>query len=917
MGQGEKPALRRAFSLARGNTNYLSQLLTEHPDITPDVLCGDPNELIDALIKDIDALALSEDIDAIMSDMRRMKRRAHLIIALYDLARIWDWDAATRAITRIADVCLKAALSFAAREHEFPPGDDTPVPGLFAIAVGKYGAFELNYSSDIDFMVFYDPEIITLPETRKPELALIRLVQKTVKILDEINAGGYVFRCDLRLRPDPRSNAVAVSTRSAERYYESLGQNWERAAMIKARVCAGDMRAGQGFINDVLRAFIWRRSLDFAAIADIQAMKRQINSGGGHDTIMAPGHHLKLGRGGIREIEFYAQTQQLILGGRHKALRCIRTDEALMALGQMGFQDAETQTGLIADYGFLRDLEHRVQMMEDAQTHICPQDNAARIRLAGLAGYDDLAAFDAALETVLGRVNAAYDNLYPAAVSLASEAGTLSFTGVESGPDTLETFEKLGFERGPEIWTIVAGWLGGRVPASRTQRARESLTRLAPALIEGCSRSGLPDASFFRFAEFFENLRAGVSILAMFERSPNLLFEAIDLMAQAPRLAQVLSAKPEILDVLIEPDFEQVGATKSAGSAVDDNDLEDEMNAVRRIVREQQFKVGAGILSGRMQTQAASKALTALADSAVERLLYAARKDVERRLPCPGGDMAVLAMGKMGGSEMSVTSDLDIMVLYDPAGADPAAAHVYYTKVTQRLISALSAPTQEGGLYEVDMALRPSGSAGPITVSMMALSGYYQTQAWTWEFMALTRARVSRASSQVFADKVTSVITAILTAPRDTAVTQADVLDMRRRLERDKGPRGEWDIKRVPGGMVDIEFIAQYLQLITGPDNAAVLQVSTADALNSAASAGALPPQQNEILQEALMLYALMTAYLAVAVEGFFDPVKAPKVVARRLSELCKVADFSALETRYHESRKAVRQVFESVVGPV
>ena len=910
-------SLEAAFDLARTQTNYLAQLIDAFPDVTVQSLAETADAPLSEISAQVEALADAQDVQQIMRDMRRLKRRAHLITALFDLSRLWDWDEATRALTEFADICLKAALTFAGRDSGFAPGNAGPVPGLFALAVGKYGAHELNYSSDIDFMVFYDPAIIVLPDVRKPELALIRLVQKIIKIVDTVNADGYVFRCDLRLRPDPRSNAVAVSTTSAERYYESLGQNWERAAMIKARVCAGDIGAGDAFMTGVLRHFIWRRSLDFAAIADIQAMKRQINSGGGHNEIHPAGHHLKLGRGGIREVEFFAQTQQLILGGRHERLRCIRTDEALNALGVMGFQEENAQGQMIVDYGFLRDLEHRVQMIDDAQTHICPQDDAARLRVARLAGFDDLKAFDAAVVAVLTRVNAAYTALYPDAGSLASEAGTLSFTGVEAGPNTLETLEKLGFTRGADVWSVMSGWLGGRTAATRTVRARESLTRLAPAIIEGCSRTGLPDESFFRFAQFFENLKAGISILAMFERQPDLLSEAIDLMAQAPRLAEILSAKPEILDVLIEPDFADAESSVPSFLSNPENDLESEMNAVRRVVREQHFKIGAAVLAGRIEPHIASEKLAILADKAVARLAHAAQRDVERRLDCPGGDMAVLAMGKMGGREMTVTSDLDIMVLYDPGEADPGKAHIYYTKVTQRLIAALSAPTQEGGLYEVDMALRPSGSAGPITVSMKAFSGYYADQAWTWEFMALTRARVSWASSEKMNGRVVKTVKGILAQGRDTVRVQSDVLDMRQRLERDKPAKSDWDIKMTGGGIVDIEFIAQYLQLIGAGSHPGVLNVSTRDALIAAQYAGFMGETELATLINASQLYDRVRAYLSVAVTGLFDPQSAPRLVSERLSALCGFDDFADFNAHYDDVRKKVRDIFTTIVGAV
>lgn len=901
--------IQNAAKRAKQNSPYLKELMEQFSYSVSD-LKGAQDQSVATLICEIESLSIL-NIEALMTRLRELKRRAHLTIALLDIAKLWDWRKVTHALTQLADAALQKALDAACHDAGF---GESP-QGLFAIAVGKYGAFELNYSSDIDFMVFYDPDVIVLPETRKPERLLIGLVQKTVKILDEVNADGYVFRCDLRLRPDPRSNAVMVSTRSAERYYESLGQNWERAAMIKARVCAGDHEAGQAFIDETLRYFIWRRSLDFAAIADIQAMKRQINSSGGHKDIRAAGHHLKLGRGGIREIEFYAQTQQLILGGRQQKLRCIRTDDALAALAEAGFVKPDAAKQLTDDYGFLRTLEHCVQMIDDAQTHICPQDDIARLAVAQLAGYKTLEIFDTDVEACLMRVNAAYTALYPDAGSLASDAGSLAFTGVSPDPETLETLTALGFERAEDVWTLMAGWLGGRIHATRTPRARESLTRLAPSLIKACGDTGLADTAFFRFAEFFERLRAGVTILALFERQPDLMTSCISLMARAPRLAEVLARQPETLDVLIDPDFADFSKPfrdiqLSAGA-----DLEEVMNAVRRHVREQKFRIGAAVLRGAATPSAASLALASLADQAVQTLLPAAMKDVERRLERPGGELAVLAMGKMGGQEMTVSSDLDIMVIYDPGESDPQSAHGYYTKVTQRLISALSAPTQEGELYEVDMALRPSGSAGPITVSLPAFTRYYAGEAWTWEFMALTRGRVCAASTSKFADQLSFEVTKILTSGVNHETLKPDVDDMRKRLERDKGARGEWDIKRAIGGLVDIEFTAQYLQLKYSSEMPEVLQPNTAQTINSLAEKAIISSQDKAALISAHTLYSACLQYLAVSIDGLLVPEAQTRGLKQQLSQYCGFEDFQSFEAAYASAKAKTRALYEKFLG--
>ncbi|MEE9348290.1 MAG: bifunctional [glutamine synthetase] adenylyltransferase/[glutamine synthetase]-adenylyl-L-tyrosine phosphorylase [Robiginitomaculum sp.] len=909
--------LKIAFDNLRSNSPYLSALADEYPDINPKLLSPDPSALLAA---ELSALRHTPDdvpdgIDAawLMAHLRRHKRRLHLIIAVYDLAQIWSWVEVTRALTVLADICVGMALNLAAREGGFSPSlAGGAAPGLFVLAVGKYGGHELNYSSDIDIIVFYDPDVVVLPQSRRPEMALIRLVQKMVKILDEINGDGYVFRTDLRLRPDPRSNAFAVSTRSAERYYESLGQNWERAAMIKARVCAGDKAIGQDFIDSTLRAFIWRRSLDFAAIADIQAMKRQINAAGGHSDIIAAGHHLKLGRGGIREIEFYAQTQQLILGGRHKGLRCTRTDEALLALAEHGFISPDRARSLIKDYGFLRGLEHCVQMIDDAQTHIAPKDDMERLALARLSGFKSLEGFDVALCTALRRVHDSYISLYPSADSLASPQGNLSFTGVEAGPNTLATLERLGYARGPQVWRLMADWLGGRIAPTRSARARESLTRLAPHLISICSETGLADTAFFRFADFFTQLNAGVSLLALFERQPAVLAMAIDIMAQAPRLAGELARQPATMDALIEPDFYRPEAESFiAPPAPSGEDLEMAMNRVRRHIRESHFKVSANILAGKLSASEAGLILSNLADYAAEDLLRAARRDVERRKPYPGGEIAVIALGKMGGREMRVTSDLDIMVVYDPGDSDPLLLHPYYTKLTQRLVSALSAPTQEGDLYEVDMALRPSGGAGPITVSLKAFENYYENEAWTWEFMAMTRARIVSASSQAMQEKIEGLIAVNLGRARDKDSVRKDVADMRTRLERDKGARGEWDIKRIAGGLVDIEFIAQYLQLIHGAQHPQILSQTTLPVLKKCLALNLLSQEDFNTLKIAANIYSAASQYIGISTDGVFDETAAPDIVKIRLAKLCGFDSFLDLKESYQASRIAVRAVFK------
>ena len=914
-----KAALELAAQRIEAHAPYLAQQLTDHKDILDGLISSGPDALLDEHVRAVQELAAHEtaddDLSLVMSQMRRLKKRAHLLIALCDLSRLWTWDEASRALSRFADAAVHTALICAARFRAIELGaGDTP-PGLFVLALGKYGANELNYSSDIDIILLYDPHIFNLGDRPNPEKILLRFAQSFVKILDTLDPDGYVFRTDLRLRPDPRSNAIIVSSQTAERYYETLGQNWERAAMIKARVCAGDMACGQSFIDDVLTPFIWRRSLDFAAIDDIRAMKRQINSAGGHEHIHPAGHNLKLGRGGIREIEFYAQTQQLILGGRHKDLRAMRTDDALTALSNGGYVQPETAEALIEDYGVLRDLEHRAQMIHDAQTHISPESDEERAGIAALYGFDELAGFDAMLSALLARVNTAYSALYSNTQSLASAQGSLVFTGVEPDPDTRETLARLGYERVDQVWTIMAGWLGGRVAATRTERAREVLTRLAPVIIEACAKTGRADDAFFRFDAFFSKLKTGVSILLMFEGRPEMLKDLILMLVLAPRLSDVLSQNPATIDAMIEPEFFSHGVTLNAEDIAQAGDLESVMNAARRSVQDAHFQLSAQLLRGSISAGAIAKAFTSLADEAVSVLCAAVQEDMQLRFGDMPGACAVLAMGKMGGREMSIGSDLDIMVIYDPRSHDPSAAHHYFTKYTQRLISALSAPTEAGTLYEVDMALRPSGKKGPITVSLNAFESYYAREAWTWEFLALTRARISQASDAVMERRLRERIDHALTHLREPAAARDDIVKMRELMDRERPAYGPWDIKLSRGGLVDIEFIVQGLQILNGQSRPDILKQNTQEGLAALKLAKILPAKAYEILNPAAQLYETLLQIKAVCLSGKFDPQDAPRAVLTLMSQRCGFDSFEKLSEQYQNIRKAIRPIFEDLIG--
>ena len=901
---------------------YLAGLARRWPDRLRLTLETPPQDRLAAILSATGAL--SGGVDEAKAPLRELKAELHLLTALADLGAVWDLDAVTDALSRFADASAEAALRAVAHEQRergklLSPADDPrgPAPGLFGLAMGKHGAFELNYSSDIDVSLFWEPEALqeSLAPGVEPQKFVDRAAHAFASLMQERTGDGYVFRVDLRLRPDPSSTPPVVAAPMALAYYESVGQNWERAAFIKARPVIGDLAAGADFLK-ALRPFIWRRSLDYPAILDIQSIKRQIHVHKTGEGMEAAGANLKLGRGGIREIEFFAQTQQLILGGRNPALRNPRTVDALAALRDAGHVDPEACAELTAAYGMLRDLEHRVQMLDDEQTHILPQDPVRRAMVAALAGQADLAAFDAGVGELLMGVNRRYGELFEGEESLSSPYGSLVFTGVENDPETLATLGRMGFTEPGGVADTIRSWHHGRIPATRSARGRELFTRLAPRLLTALADTGAADAAFRRFAVFFAGLNSGVQVQALFLAQPKLFELVVGVMAFAPRLARTLGRYPAALDSMLDARFgraidEDSGlVAQMQADAAAAPDFETALDIARRVHREQMFRIGIQTLTGHAGPEAAGRAYTALADAIMAALAPAAMAEAVRQGGAlPGGAVAVVALGKAGSREMTAASDLDLMTVYDapPEAVSDGkgwAAGVFYSRFTQRLIAALSAHTAEGGLYEVDMRLRPGAAKGPVSLRLSAVEDYYATEADTWEFMALTRARVVWSDDPAFGARTTAALEAILRRPRPGADVAADARRMRDLMARERPGQGAWDLKLAPGGQVDAEFVAQVRQLRRARDGEP-LTVSTLEAL-------ADDPE----LAEAWRLQQALSQILNAAFDDRPDPDQEPEGFRRRLSEAAGVADFEALKARLAEARAAARAAFEEALPP-
>ncbi|QBQ49918.1 bifunctional [glutamine synthetase] adenylyltransferase/[glutamine synthetase]-adenylyl-L-tyrosine phosphorylase [Brevundimonas naejangsanensis] len=901
---------------------YLAGLARRWPDRLRRTLDSDPEARLAEILAAMEALTGAPD--EAKAPLRHLKAELHLLTALCDLGGVWDLDQVTGALSRFADAAARAALRILAddwrrrgRLISAPDDPRGPVPGLFVLAMGKGGAFELNYSSDIDLSLFYEPEVLeaALSEGVEMQGFVNRLAQGLTALLSERTADGYVFRVDLRLRPDPSSTPPAVAAPMALAYYESVGQNWERAAFIKARVCAGDAAEGAGFLK-ALVPYIWRRSLDYQAVLDIQSIKKQIHVHKTGEGLEAAGANLKLGRGGIREIEFYVQTQQLILGGRNRALRSPRTLEALDALTRAGHVSPEARDELRAAYVELRALEHRAQMLADEQTHLLPVDPERRADVAALAGQGDLAAFDAGIERLLVRVNARYGELFEGGEDLSSPYGSLVFTGVENDPGTLETLARMGFSEPASVSDTIRSWHHGRIQATRTARGRELFTRLAPQLLTAVAKTGAPDAAFRRFAVFFAGLSAGVQVQALFLNQPKLFELVVEVMAFAPRLARMLGRRPQALDGVLDARFLTDLDTDSGvvaqllAEAAAASDFEEAMNVVRRQHREQVFRIGMHTITGRAGPEEAGRANTDLADACMRALAPAALKEAERLGGALDGAAAVVALGKAGSREMSAGSDLDLMTVYaaPPEAASAGrgwSAETFYGRFTQRFIAALSAHTAEGGLYEVDMRLRPTGSKGPVSVRLETLRAYYAEEADTWEFMALTRARVVWASDEAFGAEVTAALEEALRRPRDAAQTAGEVRAMRDLMERERAAKGFWDLKLSAGAQVDAEFVGQYRQLMAGAAGRP-LTVSTLEAL-----------KDDPVLADSWRMHQQLSQLTACAFEDKNDPDEEPPGFQQRLAAAVGAPDFDTLKAQLIHLRLRARRAFDSVLPPI
>ena len=915
---GANEEITQFLSATASCAPYLERLMRRAPDILQEVISVSPEMSLEAAINEALCAGAIEPGDDAWRALRLAKIRAAMAIAFADIGGVWDVMTAARALSVFADAGVEGALRLGAQEAGLGSTD-----GVAALAMGKHGALELNYSSDIDLVVLFDRERMNISDRGEAQKKAVQCARVMVAALQSQTADGYVFRTDLRLRPDPGVSALAVSVAAAESYYEAYGQNWERMAYIKARVCAGDKVMGEEFLSR-LRPFIWRKYLDFAAIEDVHAVKRQIHAVKGGGEVEFEGHDIKLGRGGIREIEFYVQTQQLILGGKDPQFRERATLSALGAFEQAGVIQRDTKDRLSRAYEHFRLVEHRLQMINDEQTHKLPVSAEEVDRLRCFLGEESEGAFRQFVLAQLRYVHQQYADLFetPEDASASNIPGSLVFTGVEDHPGTLETLSSLGFARGSEISAAIRRWHTGGLRATRTERARVLLTKLVPPLLQALSKAGNPDDAFFAFESFLRRLPAGVQVFSLLLNNLELFDALIRVMTISPYLARELSHRHNFIEKLLEnrlvepaeppKDYDSLCAGIVSGAT----DFEAALNAVRRWAGEQKFHTTALLATGSIDYKTAAQNFSAIADSCIRALAPVVREEIRRMHGDIEGDFAIIGLGRLGAGEMTAVSDIDLTFVFDcPSdalsdGERQLSPVDYFGRYVRRLITALSAATEEGGLYEVDMQLRPSGRSGPTAVAMSAFKRYYDEEAWLWEVMALTKARVICGDKALMA-AVSSQVDAIITRKREPESVAKAVKEMRDRLATAKPARGVWDVKRMRGGLTDIAFIAQYFLLLGQTERGTF---DTRSALEYLAAKQRIRGKDADLLINAHSTYENVHHVGRAATGRVFSPEGAGDALRLRMARICGADTVDGAEAILLTLSESVSEVFSRLV---
>ncbi len=897
------PDWNSALERARAHAPFLASAMDRLPELTALLAAGEAEAALAW------AKAAGADASEVPTALRRERLALALALGIGDLAGAFPLARVTAELSAFADRAMQAAIDHSIRRYL--PGAEPA--GFIALALGKHGAGELNYSSDIDPILLYDPELLPRRSSDDPGEAAQRISRTLVETLSAMTDEGYVFRVDLRLRPQSEVSPLAIPVEAALAHYESSALAWERAAFIRARPCAGDIAAGEGFLA-AIRPFIWRKSLDFGAIREIARLTAQIRANHGSVQRPGPGFDIKRGRGGIREIEFFAQTHQLIHGGRNPALRLRGTRASLDALAAAGIIAAEDARLLGASYDRLREIEHRLQMVDDRQTHSVPKDPAAIDSVARLGGLENGSALVAELIEITEAVGSRYDLL----IAADSKSAPAPQAPVSGDALTAE-LARLGFADPEHLAQRIAGWTSGSLRALRSDAALAAFAAIRPQLLGALAAAPAPDRAMARWEQMLTNLPSAINLFRLLEARPGLLELLVRVLSLAAPLADELARRGDLLDPLIDAsalelpgDLAEITNEMAQGEAGDD--YQSVLDRVRRKVGELRFMLGVQLVEAARDPLAIAAALARIAEAAIEVLAQATVADFERSHGrITGSELVILGLGRIGGGALTHASDLDLVFLFtggtdgDSDGAKPLGTSLYFNRLAQRISAALSVPTAEGALYEVDTRLRPSGEQGPLAVSYESFALYQGRDAWTWEHLALCRARVLYGSAGA-REALVRIVSEALLQPRDPGKLRSDVLEMRGKMALHKPAKSPLDVKLARGGLVDLEFLTHFLQLRDGAGIPGALTPFLGDALRVLAGAGLLPKQLGAV-HNVLTRMLVSMRLLATGGEELSQPARLA------LAKACGSGDWDTLLASLAEARHAVAAAWGQTFG--
>lgn len=931
----QEPMAQPIFEAVFGNSPFLTRISRRNPNFLGQLMALGPDESLQNILAKIGSLLPSLPEADMMTSLRQAREELALTVALADVTGIWQLRKVTGALTAFVDAALTATTAhLLCRMHEAgslklkngTSTDQNQVAvdcGLFILGMGKLGSFELNYSSDIDLIVLYDAEKVPCQSGDGPRALMVNFVQDLIRVIQTQTADGYVHRIDLRLRPDPASTPAAISTEFAEGYYESRGRNWERAAMIKARTVAGDLAAGKSFLK-MMEPFVWRRHLDYAAIEDIRGITRQLQSSNRQKGIKTRDHDIKIGAGGIREIEFYVQTQQLVVGGRNPRLRAAAT---MSALAEMPDRDGENVSAdLMSAYEFLRRLEHRLQMINDEQTHLMPADDEAFNRVAMFMGFSSPAEFEEELRQILETVHNHYLAQFPE-ISAAPEAIHLLLQADGSVPETVAYLEARGYSAPLRVLAILNGWQDRNYRVLQNDRTHELLNDLLPTIVESFGGCLDPDLGLQRFDEFIRNLPAGVQLFSLIHANPWLLELISDVFGTAPAIAEKLSRHNEMFDALLTADFyEPVPARNDLEIQIaerfsDCGSYEEILDAARSWLNDFRLQIGVQQLGNVIDAVKAGESLSAGAEALLARMFAAVSDEFSQKFgTVRGRGMAIIAMGNFGSHELTMTSDLDLILVYDgqdlagsSGGSSSLSVQQYYGRLSQRFINALTTLTRQGRLFEVDMRLRPSGNQGPVAASLESFTKYHETSSWTWEQMALSRAHVITGHESLRAD-IERVIRQTLSRPREQPALALDVDDMRARIDREYKTRNIWSLKYVRGGLIDLEFLVQLYVLSYANQYPEILDVSPPKVIDWLGTSGLAPSDDMRRLGAAYTFQRALQSQIRLCLGAWDSQTEGPTGLRRILGRLNEEKSYEDLTQELSKHQTAVREIYVRVM---